>query len=74
MSFLDNMTPTVERIVKLAAIEADKDKCFVGTNHILIGMVLEGHNGAGLMLKNAGFTAEGLRNGVAPTAQSRSTI
>ena len=50
----------------MAELEAQKDKSFVSTTHVLIGMILEGDNGTSLMLRNAGFTAEGLRNNESP--------
>lgn len=55
------LTPTVKRILKLAEIEAEKDKSFVGVIHILIGMMLEGDNYASLNLRASGFTVECLR-------------
>lgn len=60
---IENLTLAAERILKMAAIEAEKDKSFVGANHLLIGMLLEGQNSVATMLKDAGFTAEGLRSG-----------
>ena len=63
---IENLTPAMERILKLAEIEAGKDKSYIGTNHVLIGMMLEGGNGSYLMLQGAGFTIEGLRKGESP--------
>jgi ATP-dependent Clp protease ATP-binding subunit ClpA len=58
---IENITPAVERILKMAAIEARKDHSYIGAEHVLIGMILEGKNGVSLMLKDAGFTAEQIR-------------
>lgn len=60
---IENLTLAAERILKMAAIEAEKDKSFLGANHLLIGMLLEGKNSVSPMLKEAGFTAERLRSG-----------
>lgn len=65
---IENLTPAVERILRLAEIEAGKDKSFVGVNHVLVGMMLEGDNYASLNLGAAGFTVEGLRKLQAPNA------
>lgn len=58
---IENLTPTMERILRLAEIEAGKDKSYVGVNHVLIGMILEGDNYASMNLCATGFTVEELR-------------
>lgn len=57
----DKITPTMERVLQLAEIEAKKDKGFLGTQHILIGMMLEGVNFGSLTLSGAGVTLDQLR-------------
>ena len=58
---IENLTPTVRRILRLAEIEASKDKSFTGINHVLTGIMLEGDNCASSILKASGFTVEGVR-------------
>lgn len=65
---IENLTPAMVRILKMSEIEAGKDKSFVGVNHVLISVMLEGQNSGALMLKEAGFTVEGLRKVIGPSA------
>lgn len=61
-------TPAVERLLKFAEIEAEKSgNKFVGVNHILVGMMLDGNNFGALALREAGFEVTKLRNHQTPT-------
>ncbi len=72
---IENLTPPMERVLRMAEIEAQKDKSYIGAHHVLIGMLLEGRNEAYLRLQDAGFTVEALRKGESPNTkhQSRET-
>ncbi len=55
---IDELTPAMQRVLSIAEIQASKTKSVVGTNHVLLAMMLEGENPASFMLSEAGFTVE----------------
>jgi ATP-dependent Clp protease ATP-binding subunit ClpC len=58
------MTPRVRRILKLAAEQADKmdpSKDAIGTEHILLGFVLEGNSIPARVLQDCNLTVEKVR-------------
>ena len=67
---LDKLTPVMERVLKYAAIEAERDKAHIGTEQVLIGMILEGGHGDSDMLTDAAFRVESLRGKSKTTRQT----
>lgn len=59
---MNELTPLMQRVMKLAEVEASRQKAHVGTQHVLIGMIMEGENYASNILKDAGITIDSLRH------------
>jgi ATP-dependent Clp protease ATP-binding subunit ClpC len=56
-------TPRVKNVLSLAAEEARLiDHTYIGTEHILLGILREGHGVAARVLKNLGVDIEATRN------------
>lgn len=64
-------TPAVKRILRLAKIEAARNDEFIGVNHIMIAMMLDGDNFGSFILTDAGFTVEALRKSEGPVAKNK---
>lgn len=59
----DRLTDRARIVLQLAKQEADRvDAKYVGTEHILLGIVKEGHSVAANMLANHGVTLRAVRS------------
>jgi Clp amino terminal domain, pathogenicity island component len=64
---IDNLTPAMKRVLSIASIEAIKDHKYLGSNHVLIAMLVEGTNAGSGILGDAGFVLKDMRQGKWPT-------
>ena len=56
-------TPAIERILQLSIIEAvNRGSDFVGVDHLMAGIIMEGNNFGYLVLSDSGITLERIRH------------
>ena len=62
IAFLGNFTPRAKQVIALAHKEAERlNHNFIGTEHILLGLIKEGKGVAVNVLKNLGLNLENVR-------------